>query len=398
MILSQNTTFGRMIAPKTLPLAILIFVLFLSCKENSSKISESKETLDKSEVFKVKYAKSFSIQRYADYSLIKVNQPWPGATKPLNYLVVPKEKLAAVTLPNDEYDAVITTPVTSLVVTSTTHIPALESLNALDKLVGFPDTKYISSMPARDLIAKGRIRELGNNERLNTEMVLELRPDVIIGFGIDDQNGPYKVLQKANIPVVYNGDWTEETPLGKAEWLKFFGVLLHKERQADSLFQEIETEYLNIKELASKAREEPTVLSGALYKDVWYLPAGESWAAQFINDANAKYIYASTEGTGSLSLGLEAVLEKARLSDYWIAPSRFTSYEEMKQTNDHYLGFKPFQEKKIYTFAATTGATGGLLYYELAPQRPDIVLKDLVRIFHPELLPDYTPYFFTPLQ
>ena len=387
-----------MITSKKIPLVLLLFILFLSCKENSSKISEGAETLEGSSTLDIKYAKSFSIDYHDGYSVIKVNRPWPGAAKSFSYLVVPKEKLKEMTFPNDEYDAIIATPVTSIVATSTTHIPALESLNALDKLVGFPDTKYISSMPARDLVAKGKIRELGNNERLNTEMVLELRPDVIVGFGIDDQNSPYEILQKANIPVAYNGDWTEETPLGKAEWLKFFGVLLTKEKQADSLFQEIEAAYVDSKALALKAKEAPTVLSGALYKDVWYLPAGESWAAQFINDANANYLYEETEGTGSLSLSLESVLEKAQGSDYWIAPSRFTSYEEMEQDNSHYLGFKPFQERKIYTFAATTGATGGLLYYELAPQRPDMVLKDLIHIFHPELLPDYTPYFFTPLQ
>ncbi len=387
-----------MIVRKISPLALLVFVLCLSCKEDTSKISGSPESVKNSDVIEVKYAKSFSIEHYGDHSVIQVNRPWPGATKPLNYIVVPKEKLTAMTFPSNEYDAVITTPIKSLVVTSTTHIPALESLNALDKLVGFPDTKYISSMPARDLIAKGKIRELGNNESLNTEMVMELRPDVIVGFGIDDQNSPYEIFQKANIPVVYNGDWTEETPMGKAEWIKFFGVLFNREKEADSIFREIETSYFSVKELAKKAKIEPRVLSGALYKDIWYLPAGDSWAAQFISDANADYLYKDTEGTGSLSLGLESVLEKAPLADYWVAPSRFTSYKEMEQANTHYQEFKPFKEKNVYTFAATKGATGGLLYYELAPQRPDLVLKDLVHIFHPELLPDHNPYFFTPLQ
>lgn len=398
MILSQNTTFDCMIAHKNLFAVLLIFTFFLSCKENAPKISESQEEVDKSAAITVAYAKSFSIEHHDEYTVLQVSRPWPGATKSLNYLVIPKEKLATMTFPKDTYDAVITTPVKSMVTTSTTHIPALESLNALNKLVGFPDTKYISSMPARELIAQGRIRELGNNESLNTEMVLELNPDVIVGFGVDNQNSPYEIFEKANIPVVYNGDWTEETPLGKAEWLKFFGILLNKEKEADSLFHEIETSYFKIKELALSAEAKPTVLSGAAYKDVWYVPAGESWASQFLSDANTHYLYGNSKGTGSLSLSLESVLEKAKEADFWMTTSQHTTYSELEQANGHYQQFEAFKNKSVYTIAATKGATGGLLYYELAPQRPDWVLKDLVRIFHPELLPDHTPYFFTPLQ
>ena len=198
--------------------------------------------------------------------------------------------------------------------------------------------------------------------------------------------------------MVFNGDWTEETPLGKAEWIKFFGVLLNKQTQADSIFREIENSYIAIKEVASHATHKPKVLSGALYKDVWYLPTGESWAARFIEDANGEYLYKETSGSGSLSLSFESVLEKGSQADIWVAPSQFVSYREMEQANAHYQQFRAFREKKVFTFANTKGASGGLLYYELAPQRPDLVLKDLVHHFHPELLPDYSPYFFTPLQ
>ena len=379
-------------------LLFVIITLFLGCKERPTRPSDAIGVTQKSDSISVKYAKSFSIDHHGNYVELHVHRPWPGAKKPFRYLVIPRKKLAEITFPKDAYDGVITTPITSLVATSTTHIPALESLNALEKLIGFPDTKYISSMPARELIAMGKIKELGNNDRLNTELVLELRPDLIVGFGIDDQNSPYESFQKAGIPVVYNGDWTEETPLGKAEWIKFFGVLLDKEKEADSLFREIETSYLDIKALALNANTTPTVLSGSLYKDIWYAPAGASWAAQFINDAHADYLYKDVAGTGSLSLSLESVLEKAQSAEYWVTTAQFTGYKEMQQGNNHYLGIKPFRDKKVHTSGATKGATGGLLYYELAPQRPDLVLKDLVHIFHPELLPDHTPYFFTPLH
>jgi len=370
-------------------------ILLLGCKDTPSQAQEQEEEIPTSVV---RYAKSFHVLHFDEYSTIQVTKPWPGAQKDYNYLVVPKEKLAAMSIPKGKYDAVITTPIERIVATSTTHIPALESLEGLTKLVGFPNTDYISSMPARALISQGKIEDLGNNEKLNTEKVLELQPNLIIGFAVDQENTSYQAFMQAGIPVIYNGDWTEESPLGKAEWIKFFGVLLNKQEEAGQLFKEIESAYLETKELAKNTTTKPTVISGALYKDVWYMPAGESWAAQFIKDAHAHYLYQDTAGTGSLSLSLESVLEKGVSAEAWIAPSQYTSYAEMQQANEHYQQFKAFKNQHVFTFAGTKGAKGGLLYYELAPQRPDLVLKDLVHFLHPEVLPEHTPYFFSPLQ
>lgn len=379
---------------KHLILLIGIYGVVLSCAEKKKEISV-REVINKSTV---EYASGFSIENNSEYTVVKVTEPWPESDKTYTYAFIPREKLSVITYPKDAYDAVVVTPIKDFIITSTTHIPAVEALGKLDKLIGFPNTKYISSMPARKLIAEGKIKELGANESLNTEMVLELAPDVIMGFGINNQNSPYEVIQKANIPVIFNGDWNEKTPLGKAEWIKFFGVLLNKEKEADSIFAEIASEYKRVKSLSKNASHKPKVLSGALFKDVWYLPAGESWAAQFLLDANANYLWKESNGTGSLSLSLESVLEKGQDADFWISPSQFISYSEMEQTNSHYQQFKAFKDKKVFTFSATKGPTGGLLFYELAPQRPELVLKDMVHIFHPDLLPNHSPYFFTPLQ
>ncbi|MBT8235998.1 MAG: ABC transporter substrate-binding protein, partial [Bacteroidia bacterium] len=150
--------------------------------------------------------------------------------------------------------------------------------------------------------------------------------------------------------------------------------------------------------LASRSLEKPSVMSGALYKDVWYLPGGDSWAAQFIEDANANYIWADSPGTGSLSLSLEHILERATDADIWISPSQFTSLEEMLAASRHYAQFKPLKQKRIYTYALKRGATGGLIYFESAPQRPDLVLKDLIHIFHPDLMPSHQLQFFSLLE
>lgn len=372
----------------------LLSLTVISCK----KEAKSFDSTIKQNNTNVQYAKGFTINTDGDFPVVHVKNPWPNAKRSFSYAFIPKETLASITFPKDAYDAVIVTPIEKLVVTSTTHIPALEALGGLSKLSGFPDTQYISSMPARQLINKGKIKELGNNESLNTEMVLEMQPDALVGFAIDNQNSTYDLVQKSGIPVLFNGDWTEQTPLGKAEWIKFFGVLLQKEKEADSIFKSIETTYNQAKELARTAKTKPTVLSGALYKDIWYLPAGESWAAQFLADANTNYIWAKTEGTGSISLSLETVLEKGSLAQYWVSPSQFTTYDDLITANNHYTEFDAFKQKQVFTFSATKGPTGGLLYYELAPQRPDLVLKDLIHIFHPELLPNYTAYFFKALE
>ena len=116
------------------------------------------------------------------------------------------------------------------------------------------------------------------------------------------------------------------------------------------------------------------------------------------NNANADYLWAASEGTGSLSLSIESVLDKAATAEIWIGPGRYKTYEDLKKASELYAQFAPFKHKKIFTIGNTIGETGGTIYYELAPTRPDIVLKDLIKAIHPDLLPAYEPFFFKPLE
>lgn len=375
---------------------VLGIALLISCKEGRKGTTSENKSGPSPELV---YAKGFRINKLASgITEIDVSSPWPNAETTFTYALVPKEKSDAIALKTANYDAIIHTPVQRIVVTSTTHIPALEALGIAERLVGFPGTQYVSSEATRKRIDAGLVQELGQNETLNTEMAVALHPELVVGFGIDGQNKVYETLKKANISVVYNGDWTEETPLGKSEWIKFFAPFFGLEQKADSIFKAIEKSYMASKALAGGSKNLPTVISGALYKDVWYMPGGQSWAAQFMADAHANYLWKNTPETGSLSLSLESVLLHGKEADFWIGPAQYTSYLEMANSSRHYKGFAAYKNKKTYTFAATTGATGGLLYYELAPHRPDLVLKDLIRIFHPELLPKHELFFFKPLQ
>ncbi|MFD1095719.1 ABC transporter substrate-binding protein [Salegentibacter chungangensis] len=373
---------------------IFLFSLFcfLSCKDREKKPVASP---DKGESVKIEYAKGFSIENFEDYSILKVNSPWPEAKEAFTYLLVRKN----VKLPAGlEYDEKIEVPVKELVVTSTTHIPALEALNEEKALTGFPGLDYISSEKTRKLINSGEVKELGKNENINTEVLIDLQPDVVVGFAIDGNNKSFQTIKKTGIPVVYNGDWTEETPLGKAEWIKFFGAFFNKNEEAKEIFNEIKSSYQESKELAKTAKETPKVLSGSMFRDQWYMPYGNSWQAQFIKDANAAYVYADTKGNGSMSLSFESVLAKAQAVDFWVSAGQFTSYSQLLSESEHYSQFKAVQNKNVYSVSLTKGETGGILYFELGPQRPDLVLKDLISIFHPQLLPDYESTFFKALQ
>lgn len=381
----------------------IIFLCFvcclLSCKQKSDTTENSisgKAVPSATEIF---YAQGFSIEHQElGITIITVHSPWPNSESTFRYALVPKKIASDNTLDTDDYDAVIPIPIERVVVTSTTHIPALEALGVEDRLVGFPGTEYISSKNTRSRIAEGKILNLGTNESMNTELVLSIQPNLVVGFGIASENKGYETLKRSNIPVVYNGDWTEKSPLGKAEWIKFFAPFFGMEKKAETVFKSIEASYKEVKTLALGANQTPTVMSGALYKDVWYAPGGQSWAAEFIRDANADYLWKSTSETGSLSLSIESVLNDGKRADFWISPSQFTSYSELENETWHYKQFDAYGNKNIYTYALSKGETGGLLFFELGPNRPDLILKDLIHIFHPKVLPDHTPVFFKPLN
>jgi iron complex transport system substrate-binding protein len=324
-----------------------------------------------------------------------VQNPWPKASKTYNYILKEKNGIVPDSL---QQNTIIAVPVKNIVVTSTTHIPSLEMLEEENSLVGFPHLDYISSEKVRTRIEKGKIKELGKNHDLNTEVILNLQPDVIIGYGIDNNNPTLDNLQKSGLKVMLNGDWNEETPLGKAEWIKFFGALYGKQKEANELFTKIETDYLKTIKIAKKATATPTILAGDMFEDRWYLPKGTSWGSLFLKEAKGHYLWEETSGTGSLSLSFETVFEKAQNADIWITSGQFDSLKEMTDKNPHYAQFAAFKNKNVYSFSGKKGKTGGTLYYELAPNRPDIVLKDIVKILHPDLLPGYKPFFFEKLK
>lgn len=371
---------------------LFAFLVFTSCKNEKTTPSS---TPTEGKPVEIKYAQGFSVTDFDSYYLLEVYNPWPEAGKVFRYALVKDKEIFT---SEETFDAVVQVPVKNLIVTSTTHIPSLDMLDESDKLIAFPNLSYISSENTRKRIAEGKITEIGNNESINTENVIDLQPDVMIGFAVTGNNKTYETLQRAGIPIVYNGDWTENNPLGKAEWIKFFGLFFDKLDEAQAIFNDIETEYNAIKKLAETIETKPTVLSGALWKDIWYLPEGKSWGARFIADAGGSYLWQDSPGTGSIALNVETVIEKAQQADFWIGPGQFTTYKQLEDAHKAYTQLDAFKNKQVYSFSSLKGETGGIIYYELAPNRPDLVLKDLVKILHPELVPEHELYFFRALE
>src|SRR5690554_2016195 len=369
-------------------LVVAIFLSFVSCKKVEEKKSVSKSN-------EIQFAEGLEITNYNDFTVMKITKPWPEATKTFTYVCAASSNNVPDSLAKYTF---IQTPVQNLVVTSTTHISSLVALNQQDKLIGFPNLNFISSSIVRKMIDEEKIMELGDQQNLNFEKTVDLQPQLIVGLSMDSETSKFNQFEKAGVPVLYNADWVETTPLGKAEWIKFFGVLFDQQKEANEYFQKIITEYDKAKKLVSQVKVKPTVLSGSIFQDVWYAPQGESWMADFIKDAQGDYVWKDTQGTGSLSLSLEAALDHGTAADVWIGPGQFTTYEELGNGNKHYKELKAFQQKRVYSYSIKKGAGGGVVFYEDAPNRPDLVLKDLIYILHPEVLPDYEPVFIEAIR
>ncbi len=366
-----------------LSLLVIVFSAIIGCKKSENLNSKESPTLENT----IEYASGLSINSYEGYSVVKVTNPWPEANKDFTYVL--KEKNGTVPDSLQKYTTILV-PLQTIVVTSTTNIPFLEMLNVEKSLVGFPHTDYISSEKTRKQIDAGTVKNIGQNEKLNTEHLIELAPDLMVTFGIDNNNPMIDNLQKSGLKVLIQADWMEQTPLGKAEWIKLYGALFGKEKEAKTLFDRIVKNYNDAKQLVASQKPTATVLYGSMYQDQWYVARGNSWVAQFMKDAKSNYLWADVDGTGSLSLSFEKILDMAKTAKYWIATGSFKSLKEFENSNPHYSQFDALKFKNVYTFESKLGATGGTIYYEVAASRPDLVLKDYIKIFHPELLPNYT--------
>ncbi len=365
------------------------FVLLLGSFVLSS-CSEKKEPMS-NEISSLKYARGFAVTSHETFTEIEVFQ----ARSSLKYILVPKGNAVPSHLSDVQ---IIRTPITNLVCTSTSHVAILDHLNEVNKLVGFPSTDLISSASARERIDSGQVTDLGIDKEMNLELLASLQPELVIGYSISGDMLKLDKIQELGIPVVINCEYLEEHPLGRAEWIKFMAPFFQKEALADSIFNFVEKQYLETQKLIPEENKRPTVLSGILYGDTWFLPGGQNYAAQLFRDAGYTYLWDSDPTSGFLQLSFESVFAQAQDADYWIGVGSFNSLGELANAEERYSLFRPFRENRVYTYDARRGSTGGSQYLELGYSRPDIILKDLIKIAHPELLDDHQLFFHQRLQ
>lgn len=375
------------------------YIILLACIFCVGCGSATKEQKNESEAQPsstiIKYATGFTVTNRDGARWVTVTYPFQGATSGYTYLLVDKNQ------PIPEHDAathVITTPVETVVCTSTTHIPLLDYLGETDRLIGFPSLDYISSSTMRKRIDAGLVQELGVDKGMNLEVLAALQPDMVMGYTMSSDFGQFKKVEELGSPVVINAEYLEKHPLGRAEWIKFMALFFNKEKEADSIFSAIETEYVNTAKLVQNLEPRPTVVSGIVYGDAWFLPGGQNYAAKILSDAGCDYLYKEDTSNGFLELSFESVYKQAIDVDLWIGVGSYSQLAEIAQADHRYTKLSAFKTKKVYTYNARIGATGGSEFLELGYLRPDIILKDLVKIAFPEVLPEYQLYFHKKLE
>ncbi len=349
------------------------FIIFLTACNTSKEEEKSKVY----EITPVKYAKGFHFETSERSRYLVIDEPWPNATKPIKYKLEETPK--------------------RIVCTSTSHLPFFELLGGEEYVVGFPNLNYISSEVFIERSKEGLLTDLGPDGSMNMELLLGINPDAVIAFDMGGESKTLDKIKESGIPVYYNSDFLEQSPLGRAEWIKFFGALIDKEAEADSIFSFIESEYLRVKERASSVQDKPSILSGVVYGDTWFLPGGNNWAATFFNNAGGKYLWNSDTTSGWLELSFEAVYDKGNDADKWIGTSTLNTRKEMLSQEDRYSSFAPFENDEVYNYNKRIGPNGGYDFFESGYSRPDLVLSDLIKILHPQLLPTYETVYFQKL-
>ena len=341
----------------------------------------------------VDFAKGFTLSYINGGKVLTILSPFEQKTTATRYLLVPR----GAARPAGYADAtLIETPLRTLVGLSSLHVALVDFLGADDVLVGLGDLKYASAPRVRARIAAGQIMAAGQGKELNNEQLIARRPDLVMATGWPGENlTRFQTLQAAGVPVLINSEWVETTPLGRAEWVKVVAALLNKEDLVNQKFGQVVRNYQRLAALGRRATRRPRVVVGLPFKDVWYVPDADSYLAQFLRDAGTTYQWDRTKSPqGSLALSFETVAPVALTADYWLQTGTATTKAEIVAQDARYAAFAPFQTGRIYNNNRRTNAQGSNDYWESGAVRPDLVLSDLLRILHPELVPKWQLYYY----
>lgn len=288
---------------------------------------------------------------------------------------------------------------------STSHLPHLVELDVLNALVGVDTLQYISSPEVVALGKAGKLTEIGSGAQVDVEQVALLNPDLIMTYaiGFPDLDAHPKLIE-AGYKVALNGEFAENTPLGRAEWIKFTALFFNAEGRANAYFEGVVREYERLVALTERVSERPSVLINTPFQGTWFMPGGKSFAARFILDAGASYAWADDESTGSLPLSFEEVFAKAGDAEFWINVIFFGTLKDLEAADARFAEFAAFKNGKVFNNDKRTNENFGSDYFvgndyfESGVIRPQVILADLIKIFHPELLPDHELVYYRQLE
>lgn len=360
----------------------LCALLFAACAGEPARSLEEFSTA----IYTPSYATGFDISgaEGAASTLITVRNPWQGAEGVEKRLFIAREGERA---PEGFDGQVIEGAAERVVCMSSTYVAMIDALDCTEKVVGVSGIDYIYNTRVREAATEGRVRDVGHDSDINFELLMTLRPDIVLLYGVAGENGTANSkLDELNIPYLYLGDYVEESPLAKAEWTVVMAEILGVRERGEEMFAGIAERYTSLRErVAQSTTERPTVMFNTPYRDTWYMPSSRSYAVQLVEDAGGRYIYDGNHGTSSQPIDLEQAYLLTREADYWINVGQYTSIEELQRAYPRFADAKAVREGRVYSADRRKTAKGGSDFWESAVVNPDVVLSDLVAVLQPEL-------------
>ena len=347
----------------------------------------------------LQYAENFILTYHDSYKVVTVAEPYVGGTSETYILLqcgAPMPDLVG----GLADAAVIQVPIGTMFSASTTHNPMIEALGAVDRVTGVATLAYTTIEAFLGAGAAGGIIEFATTGATNTEIVIEAEPDMLMTGGGDDP--AYDVLRSVGIPVVANAEWLEPSILGRAEWIKFIALFLNEEALAEAIFNEIEASYFDAAEAVAGVSDadRPLVLAGSSFQGVFYASGGRSYVAQAIAAAGGRYVFAGDEGTSSIAHpDLELVLDAASDADIWInAATNYRTLSDIVADEPRLAALPAAARGEVWNYDLIRTEAGGVGFFELGVLRPDLVLRDLIEIFHPGVLSGHEFIFHRPIE
>ncbi len=345
----------------------------------------------------VAYASGFDVEYHNNYKVVSVTNPWQGAQESFRYVLLQ----CGTPAPQDVEGVVIEVPVNNIIAMSTTYLPTLDDLGLVDKLIGLDSYMWTTNPAVRARIGSGEIAEIGGGAAVNVELTLDLDPALVMTYGTGFSDfDTHPVLLEAGIPVALNGDFVEQNPLGRAEWMKFIAMFFNREADAAAQFDAVASEYLAVAALTAGLEARPSVLLGSVYNGTWYVAGAESYMAKMLADAGADYLWSDEGSVGALPLDFESVYAVAADVEFWFNPdnSFWFTVEDVLESDPRYGDFAPLERGQLFNNNARVNENGGNAYYEEGAAHPEKVLKDLVKILHPHLLPEHELRFYKKVE